>query len=116
MMEPGFKEILDKLASSQTTGIGIPTQVETAIVLSARLRRDSRPILSRFLEEASIVLVPFGEPHYATAVEAWLRYGKGRHRANLNFGDCISYAVAKLADESLLFTGSDFAKTDIKIA
>ena len=50
------------------------------------------------------------------AVEAWLRYGKGRHPAGLNFGDCLAYATAKLADQPLLFVGDDFRKTDVQIA
>ncbi len=45
-------------------------------------------------------------------MDAWLRYGKGKHAAALNFGDCLSYAVARLADEPLLFVGDDFARTD----
>jgi ribonuclease VapC len=84
--------------------------------LSARLKSDARALLARFLSEASIAVVPFGESHYGVAVEAWLRFGKGRHPAALNFGDCLSYAVASLADEPLLFMGGDFARTDISRA
>jgi ribonuclease VapC len=72
-----------------------------------------RDLLARFLSEASITVVPFGESHYGAAVDAWLRYGKDRHPAALNFGDCLSYAVARLAEEPLLFVGDDFAQTDI---
>jgi uncharacterized protein with PIN domain len=72
---------------------------------TSRLKSDARALLARFLSEASIAVVPFGESHYGAAVEAWLRFGKGRHPAALNFGDCLSYAVASLADEPLLFVG-----------
>ena len=61
-------------------------------------------------------MVPFGELHFGAAVEAWLRFGKGRHPAALNFGDCMSYAVAKVANTPLLFVGEDFPQTDIEIA
>jgi ribonuclease VapC len=66
--------------------------------------------------ESTISAVPFGDAHYGTAVEAWLRFGKGRHPAGLNFGDCLSYATARLAGQPLLCTGEDFSKTDIEIA
>ena len=62
---------------------------------------------------AVVAIVPFGESHYGAAVEAWLRLGKGKHPAALNFGDCLSYAVARLAHEPLLFVGGDFSQTDI---
>ena len=84
--------------------------------MSARLRRDGRGALARLLQEAGIVVVPFGEAHYGTAVDAWLRFGKGRHPAALNFGDCLSYAVAKLSDRPLLCVGDDFTKTDLALA
>ena len=112
MKEPGWEDLVSILASGNAA-IGTATLTETAIVLSARLQIDARPLLSRFLSEASIAVVPFGESHYGSAVDAWLRYGKGNHPASLNFGDCLSYAVARLANEPLLFTGEDFAQTDI---
>jgi ribonuclease VapC len=114
--EPGYEELLSKLATAAKAGVGIPTLAETAIVLSARLNRDARGILSRFLAEASVATVPFGDAHFAVAVDAWLRYGKGRHPAALNFGDCLSYAVAKLAGEPLLCVGNDFCQTDLRLA
>jgi ribonuclease VapC len=112
MKEPGYEELLQRMASSDPA-IGTATLAETAIVLFAQLQRDARSLLARFLSEASIAIVPFGESHYGATVDAWLRYGKGRHPAALNFGDCLSYAVARLANEPLLFVGDDFAQTDI---
>ena len=113
MKEPGYEELLQAMGSEGNTAIGAATLTEAAIVLSARLQRDARSLLARFLSEASIAIVPFGESHYGAAVEAWLRYGKGKHPAALSFGDCLSYAVARLAHEPLLFVGDDFTKTDI---
>ena len=112
LKEPACEELLRTMAGANAA-IGTATLTETAIVLSARLKRDARSLLSRFLAEASLTVIPFGEAHYSTAVDAWLRYGKGRHPASLNFGDCLSYAVARLANEPLLFVGDDFARTDI---
>jgi ribonuclease VapC len=113
MKEPGYEELLSAIASDGSPAIGAATLAEAAIVLSARLKVDARSLLARFLSEAAIAVVPFGESHYGAAVEAWLRYGKGRHPAALNFGDCLAYAVTHLAREPLLFVGGDFAQTDI---
>jgi ribonuclease VapC len=116
LKEPGFEELLGRLARARHVGVGVPTLTETAIVLSARLNQDARGVLSRFLMEGSIATVPFGDAHFAAAVDAWLRYGKGRHPASLNFGDCLSYATARLAGEPLLCVGNDFAQTDLPLA
>ena len=113
--EPGFESVLARLTADPNPAVGTPTLAEAAIVLSARLGRDSRSLLTRFLTEASISVIPFGEFHFSAAVEAWLHFGKGRHPAALNFGDCLSYAVARLADTPLLCVGDDFARTDIAI-
>lgn len=114
--EPGYEILLRKLAEARHAGVGLPTLAETAIVLSARLKQDARGILSRFLMEGSISTVPFGDAHFSAAVDAWLRFGRGRHPATLNFGDCLSYATAKLAGEPLLCIGDDFSQTDIPLA
>ena len=114
--EPGYEIIIDKLVESSAIGIGTPTLVETGIVLDARLRKDSRFLLTRMLDEFNIVEVPFGESHWRESLVAYRRFGRGRHRANLNFGDCLSYAVARLASEPLLFVGKDFAATDLPSA
>lgn len=111
--EPGYGGILDRISSAQSVGLGAPTFVETAIVLSSKLRRDARPQLNEFLRAAEAELIPLGPEHVDAAVDAFLRYGKGRHPAALNFGDCLTYAVAAVAGLPLLFTGNDFAKTDI---
>lgn len=60
--------------------------------------------------------MPFGDEHWKAAVDAHAEYGRGRHKAALNFGDCLSYATAKLAGAPLLCTGSDFARTDLELA
>jgi ribonuclease VapC len=114
--EPGYEMLLQKLTLSEATGIGAPTLVECGIVLSARMDQDTRGLLARFLEEAGVGIIPFTEAHYGIALGAWLKYGKGRHSAGLNFGDCLSYAVAKLSGMPLLCTGDDFSQTDLTLA
>jgi ribonuclease VapC len=111
--EPGHRELITKLAAAHAAGIGAPTLAETGLVLAARLRRDSRDLVVRLLDEFGIVEIPFGDPHWKEAIDAYLRFGKGRHKARLNFGDCLTYAVARLAGEPLLFAGNDFAATDL---
>jgi ribonuclease VapC len=116
LQEPGYEAVLTKLEVADVRAIGGPTLAETGIVLTARLRRDAIGPLARFLQRLEVLVVPFGEDHWQEAVEAFERYGRGRHDASLNFGDCMSYAIAKLADEPLLCTGRDFARTDLEIA
>lgn len=115
-MEAGYAALLKKLADASWRGVGAPTLVECGIVLSAKFGRDSRGQLSRLLEESGIDVVYFTEAHFGAAVTAWLKYGKSRHPAALNFGDCLAYAVARLADMPLLCVGDDFAKTDLSLA
>jgi len=86
------------------------------MVLSARTRQDARMEIARSLRRLQIQVIPFTEEHFDAAAEAFLRYGKGRHPAALNFGDCMSYAVAALSGLPLLYTGNDFAQTDIRAA
>ena len=114
--EARFEELRDKLREAESAGIGAPTLTETAIVVSARLGRDARAVVARLVDEAAITIIPYGDQHHAVAVTAWLRYGKGRHPAQLNFGDCIAYATAKVAGKPLLCVGRDFARTDLALA
>ncbi len=115
-MEPGFEALLEQIYETSTLAIGAPTLTEVTIVLSARLKRDARGLVARFLQEAGVEVLPFGEAHFGTATDAWLRYGKGRHPAALNFGDCLAYASARLSGQPLLCTGGDFPKTDVVLA
>jgi len=114
--EPGYEELVDKLSDADSLGIGTPTLAETGIVLSARLGPGGKTVLARLIQELGILQIPFGEAHWQEAVDAYERFGRGRHPAGLNFGDCISYATAKLAGQQLLYVGKDFSKTDIEKA
>lgn len=113
LRDQGWGALSDKITSAEIVGIGAPTLVEAAIVLSSRVGRDASALIARFLREAEAEIIPFTSEHYEVARDAFLRFGKGRHRAALNFGDCLTYAVARLAGLPLLFTGGDFSQTDI---
>ena len=115
IQEPDYEPLLDKLAAGGA-GIGAPTLAELGLVLTARLGRDSRPVVSGLIERFDLDVVHFGDAHWRVAVDAHSRFGRGRHRAGLNFGDCLTYAVASLANEPLLFVGDDFAHTDLSAA
>lgn len=114
--EPEENDFVHRIGAAATVGIGAPTLAETAIVLAARLGRESQRLLSLFVERAGIVVVPFDSAHWQLAADAWLRYGRGRHPAGLNLGDCLAYATARLAGRSLLCKGDDFPKTDLALA
>jgi ribonuclease VapC len=111
--EDGWEEIVRRAAGAPVLAIGSPTLLETAVVLFYRLRVDPRPLLNGFLREMNVQVIPFTSEHYEVAIDAFDRYGKGRHPAALNFGDCLTYAVARLSGLPLLYTGEDFAKIDL---
>jgi len=85
-------------------------------VLTARFEPRGKTALARFLQENSIETVAFDEGHAIAALDAYFRFGEGRHPAALNFGDCCTYGVAYVAGEPLLCTGDDFARTDLLLA
>ena len=116
LREPDHEALQAKLAVAPSLGIGTSSLLEAAIVLSARLKRDSQGIIARFIQETGAVVIPFTEAHYSAAHHAWLSFGKGRHAAALNFGDCATYATALLAAGPLLCTGNDFSQTDLDLA
>ena len=114
--EPGFERLLDVLSEAPWIGVGAPTWAETGIVLSARLGSSARSALALLHEELDLVIVPFEAAHARAARDAFERYGRGRHPAALNFGDCLTYATARLAGQPLLFVGDDFGLTDLEPA
>jgi ribonuclease VapC len=111
--EAAAERIEEALAGAEHVAVGAPTLSETAIVLAAKLGEDSRALLSLLGEQLDLKVIPFTAAHGREAREAFLRFGRGRHPAALNFGDCLSYAVAKLAEQPLLFVGDDFRHTDL---
>ncbi|MCP3957514.1 MAG: type II toxin-antitoxin system VapC family toxin [bacterium] len=116
LKEPGYERLLQKLAQSSETGIGAPTLLETFLVLASRLDTDVERLLEAFLELFLIDVIPFDEKHRREAARAFLQFGKGRHAAGLNYGDCMAFATAKLAERPLLFVGNDFPQTDLESA
>jgi ribonuclease VapC len=93
----------------------VATFVEISIVLEARHGAEGVRDLDRFTNRAGIEFVPVDAEQAHIARGAFSRYGKGRHRAGLNYGDCFSYALAMMVGEPLLFKGDDFVHTDVTI-
>lgn len=116
LREPGHEMLLDKLDAAGPVAAGGPTLAEAGIVMVAKAQHAGMSLIARFAAELEVTTIPFDEQHWRVAVDAFNRFGKGRHPARLNFGDCLTYAVASLADSPLLCTGDDFARTDLVLA
>lgn len=114
--EPGYLDLVDAILEADVVRVGAPTLVETGMVLAGRRGSLVGGELEGLVRELGITVVPFGEAECQRALDASNRYGRGRHAAGLNFGDCLAYATAAVAGDTLLFVGQDFRKTDIRAA
>ena len=114
--EPDYDTLVRKMVAARVLTVGAPKVAETQLALTIKRGGDAGALTDQFLSEIQAVIVPFGRDHISTFYAAFLRFGKGRHPARLNMGDCFSYATAKVAGMPLLFTGGDFTLTDIAAA
>ena len=114
--EPERHHFNEMIVAAQSRFISAGTYLETAIVAEARYGRMGIHTLKLFLTTASIEVAAFDKEQAEIAAGAYYRYGKGRHVAGLNYGDCFSYALAMQKDEPLLFKGDDFVHTDVSSA
>jgi ribonuclease VapC len=116
LAEPEMRDF-NALIARREALVGTPTLFETYLVLEQRIAGAADEFLSSFIDRHSIHPVAFNLPMYQLAQDAFGAFGKGKgHPAKLNFGDCMSYAVAKFHDVPLLFKGDDFRLTDIRPA
>lgn len=111
--EPGFRKIQLKLDTATSIVVPSIVLVEAGLVLAARSNGDPRQTLKRFIDRMRASVADFRSDLSWAALDAFMSFGKGRHPAKLNFGDCMIYAIAADLGLSLLFAGDDFAKTDI---
>ncbi|MDR7300384.1 type II toxin-antitoxin system VapC family toxin [Haloactinomyces albus] len=116
LKEDGHERVRERIVQASEVRVGASTVVETGIVLVARMGVRGKTLLARFLQEGGIEVVPTTQEHWWIAVDAYERFGKHRHRASLNFGDCLTYATASVAGEPLLCIGDDFPETDLVLA
>lgn len=111
--EPERRAFNEAIEAAPTCTVSVATWVETSIVIESRHGADGLRDLDHFVERAGIEIVPVESDQGRTARRAFSRFGKGRHPAGLNYGDCFSYALATDRAEPLLFKGNDFSKTDV---
>ena len=116
-LEPEADRFLKTIVAAEGRVISALSVLEVSMVMSgAAKERDAFAPLDDFLTEAGIQILPFDAQQARLAREAFMRFGKGRHKAALNLGDCASYAAAKAKDAPLLYKGEDFPHTDIRPA
>ena len=107
---PVFEELLVR----EQLLIGWPTLLEMRMVLSGRGFANAYAIMQQLISLPNVTAVAFDQQHYQAAEQAFEKFGKGRHPASLNMGDCFCYAASHVSGASLLFKGADFGKTDLK--
>jgi ribonuclease VapC len=115
LREPERELYLSLIVKDHTRRVSAVSFVEAGMVLEARRGPVAQDELERFLERVAIEVVAVDPGHARSALAAWRKYGKGRHPAGLNLGDCFSYALARSTGEPLLAKGEDFARTDLKL-
>jgi ribonuclease VapC len=113
LAEPEAAEFAQLIEDDPAPVISAASVVEAGIVLISRHGLDARDDLQDFLAQGGLQVEPVTAEQAELALEAYQRYGKGRHRAGLNFGDCFAYALCKATSQPLLFKGQDFSQTDI---
>ena len=113
--EPERHAFLDAVVSAESRLVSAATVLETGIVLESRQGESAGREFDLFVVRAQLEVVPVDAEQVEIARSAWRRYGKGRHAAGLNFGDCFAYALAKFSGQKLLAKGEDFRSTDIEL-
>lgn len=114
MQEREAPAFVNAPASARTATIAAPGLLEAQMVLLREYPDSIEAELDQFLSAFTITVLPLGPVEYLHAAAAFRRYGKGRHPARLNFGDCMAHAASAATGEPLLFKGADFAKTDMR--
>ncbi len=113
LKEPEATKFAHAIAQAHERYISAVTMVEIGIALSNRMGPSSAGQLDDAISSAGIQIVPFDAQQSAIARKAYERFGRRRHPARLNFGDCAAYALAAAREQPLLFKGNDFALTDV---
>lgn len=114
--ESSADRLLAAIQADPVRRISVASVVEDSLVLLGRYGESAEPQLDLFLREIGADVIAVGEEHARLTRDAAVRFGRGRHPAGLNFGDCFSYALATACLEPLLFVGDDFSRTDVAVA
>ena len=115
LREPPADRLVTALEGDPVHLVSAATVLETSLVMLGRYGENGEPQLDRLLRSIGADVVPVDDEQLAIARDGALRFGRGRHKAALNFGDCFSYALSAARGEPLLFVGTDFAKTDVAV-
>ena len=114
--EPEARDFVERIRAADVCRISMANHVELSMVVESQLGPNGTRQADAFLRRAGVVVEPVTIEQGDLARQAFLDFGKGRHKAGLNFGDCFAYALARATGEALLFKGDDFALTDIRRA
>ncbi|RXT48215.1 VapC toxin family PIN domain ribonuclease [Bosea sp. Tri-44] len=114
--EPEAEAFVGRIHTAEACRISVANYVELSMVIEHQLGPEGMRQAEAFFRRAGIIIEPVSVEHGDLARQAFLDFGKGRHPAGLNFGDCFAYALAKASGEPLLFKGNDFSQTDIQVA
>ena len=114
--EPERRTFNEAIESAASCSLSAASFVEASMILESRYGSDGIRSLDLLISKASVELAVVDSDQALIARDAFRRFGKGRHPASLNYGDCFSYALAKTLDAPLLFKGNDFSQTDIVAA
>ena len=112
--EPERRAFTEALEEAETKLLSTANFVESSILLEARYGPDALRDLDLIISKGGIDLITVDADQAYLARQGFSEYGKGRHPAGLNFGDCFAYALAKIRNETLLYKGDDFAHTDVE--
>jgi ribonuclease VapC len=115
-MEPEAARLAQAIQGDAVRLLSAAALLESSIVVESRQGEAAVRELDLLLAKAGIQIEPVTAEQAEVARQAWRRFGKGRHGAGLNFGDCFSYALSRVTGEALLFKGKDFPQTDVTAA
>ncbi len=116
LREPGAEQFDEALAAAPLRLISAVSRVELSFVIEGRKQAAGRADLERLLQVGEFEIASVTPDQALVAIDAFRRFGKGRHPAGLNIGDCFAYALAAVNDMPLLYKGDDFGRTDIRSA
>jgi ribonuclease VapC len=116
LQEPEAEELLDLAARAERVQLSAATRLELTLVAEGSRFNSTSSEIEALLNNLRVQVLPFDANHLHWALHGWRHYGRGRHKAALNLGDCFSYGLAKALDAPLLFKGEDFQDTDVKVA
>jgi ribonuclease VapC len=112
--EPERRRFNEAIEAADTRSLSTASFVESSMIVESRYGADGVRDLDLFIAKAQVSLVAVDEDQANLARRAFQKFGKGRHAAGLNFGDCFSYALSRSLDQPLLFKGNDFSQTDVE--